>query len=66
MAGVLVQVAVKCRPFKERERGRDIVKVIDNKVWFSSFFRLVICGVLSGFGDVCLDFWGVGGACVGS
>ncbi|PRQ48345.1 putative plus-end-directed kinesin ATPase [Rosa chinensis] len=24
-------VAVKCRPFRERERGRDIVKVIDNK-----------------------------------
>ncbi|KAI5325078.1 PREDICTED: kinesin [Prunus dulcis] len=24
-------VAVKCRPFRERERGRDIVRVIDNK-----------------------------------
>jgi hypothetical protein len=28
----LKQVAVKCRPFKEIERSRDIVRVIDNKV----------------------------------
>lgn len=28
----VLQVAVKCRPLRERERGRDIVRVIENKV----------------------------------
>lgn len=27
-----LQVAVKCRPLRERERGRDIVRVIESKV----------------------------------
>ena len=40
MARILVQVAVKCRPFRERERGRDIVRVIDNKVRL--FIHLVL------------------------
>lgn len=28
----VLQVAVKCRPLRERERGRDIVRVIESKV----------------------------------
>lgn len=40
----LLQVAVKCRPLSERERGRDIVRVIDNKVYgvFGIFCLLLV------------------------
>lgn len=50
-ACILLQVAVKCRPFRERERGRDIVRVIDNKVCgggselFLTYKFFSICGV---------------------
>lgn len=36
-SSAILQVAVKCRPLAEKERGRDIVRVIDHKV----------CGVLA-------------------
>lgn len=61
----LPQVAVKCRPLTEREQGRDIVRVIENKVcggfsfsfsaWFLEYKKYV---------DKVIGF--VGGGCVGS
>lgn len=43
-ADLFLQVAVKCRPLTDRERGRNIIRVIDNKV--SHDFGIVLWSLL--------------------
>lgn len=70
----VLQVAVKCRPLRERERGRDIVRVIESKVSsadcgfenllcfaFLSIKLLLKFGIPEILGGACTGSWPVEG-----